>query len=75
MRVDLNDAGTMQLAQAVKKRCTGIPRAWPNAEATQSIAEKYIKRDEADTRNCAAAGVSYVSHIERRDRALTGKKR
>ena len=75
MRVDLNDAGTAQLAQSVKKRCTGIPRYWPIKEASQAQAEHYIKRDQGDTTNCAAASLAYVGHIEGRDTALTGKKR
>jgi len=70
--VDLNDAGTIGLANEVRKRCEGIPRRWPVKDASQKVAEKYIDRDWADTTSCAGAGLSYVRHIESRNTALSG---
>ena len=65
----------MQLGATVKKRCTNIPKSWPETETSQAQAEGLIKRDQRDTENCATAAVSYVNHVEKRDAALMSKKR
>jgi len=70
----LQDVGTVQLASTVKKRCTDIPKAWPEVETSQAQAEGLIQRDQRDTVNCANAALSYVGHVEKRDKALMLKK-
>lgn len=73
VRTNLDSPGIAGLRDTAVRRCTGIPRKWPaEADATQAGTEKYIKRDEADTRGCASASLSFIKTISARDKDLTG---
>lgn len=75
MRANLDSPGLAMLRENTMQRCTGIPRAWPAVVATQANVEKFVKRDQADTTNCATASLEFIRSIKGRDQALTGKKK
>jgi len=75
VRANLDSPGIAALRETAVQRCTGIPRAWPAVQATQTNVEKYVKRDQADTANCATASLEFIRSISGRDKALTGKKK
>ena len=72
---NLNSPVTLQLAETVRKECNGIPKAGDVKELSQADVETRWRRDRADSAQCADAGLSYVQHIEGRDRKLAGKRK
>lgn len=58
-------------ANAVK-RCTGIPKRWPEKDLAQAEVEKLVVQDRIDSQRCASASLSYIRTVESRDKGLSG---
>lgn len=72
VRTNLDSPALAGLRDNAVKRCTGIPRAWPEKDLTQVETEKLVVQDRVDSQRCASASISYIRTIESRDKDLTG---
>lgn len=72
VRTNLDSPALAGLRDNAVKRCTGIPRAWPEKDLSQAETEKFAIQTRIDSQRCASASLSYIRTIESRDKGLTG---